>query len=248
MGTYATVLAIGLAVGPLLLAAVGTEGWLPYLIGTALFALAIIPLSLAQNLSPAVEPGSGPGILSLVRAAPIATLAALVFGVIETSAYALLPIYGIEIGLDPADAALLLSAVALGNVGLQIPVGLLADRVDRRLILLACTVCSAAGAALIPFIRDTTGLMLLMFAWGGLSGGLYTIGLAHLGARFTGAALVSANAAFVFLYNVGLTAGPPIVGAGMDLVPPHGFALALSSFGAAYAIVILVRFRATASS
>jgi hypothetical protein len=93
-----------------------------------------------------------------------------------------------------------------------------------------------------------TGLMLLMFAWGGLSGALYTVGLAHLGARFTGAALVSANAAFVFLYNVGLTAGPPIVGAGMDLAPPHGFALVLSGFGAAYAILILVRLRAATSS
>jgi MFS family permease len=248
MGAYATVLAIGLAVGPLLLAAVGTEGWLPYLTGAALFALAAIPLSLARDLSPAVEPGSGPGILSLVRAAPIATLAALVFGFIETSAYALLPVYGIEIGLDAADATLLLSAVALGNVGLQIPLGLLADRVDRRLILLACTMCSAAGAALIPLIRDMTGLMLLMFTWGGFSGALYTIGLAHLGARFTGAALVSANAAFVFLYNVGLTAGPPIVGVGMDLVPPHGFALVLSGFGAAYAILILIRLRAAASS
>jgi MFS family permease len=195
-------------------------------------------------LSPSVESGSGPRLLSLVRAAPIATLAALVFGVIETSAYALLPIYGIERGLSHAEAALLLSAVALGNVGLQIPIGILADRFDRRLILLACSLCSAIGAVLMPLFVDMAGLMILMFVWGGLTGALYTIGLAHLGSRFAGPALVSANAAFVLLYNVGLTAGPPIVGLGMDLLPPHGFAFALSACGAVYAALILFRLRA----
>jgi hypothetical protein len=83
-----------------------------------------------------------------------------------------------------------------------------------------------------------------MFVWGGLTGALYTIGLAHLGSRFAGPALVSANAAFVLLYNVGLTAGPPIVGLGMDLLPPHGFAFALSACGAVYAALILFRLRA----
>jgi MFS family permease len=244
MGIYATVLAAGLAVGPLILAVVGSEGWPPYLAGAFLFALAAVPLSLARGLSPSIESGSGPRLLSLVRAAPIATLAALVFGVIETSAYALLPIYGIERGLSHAEAALLLSAVALGNVGLQIPIGILADRFDRRLILLACSLCSAIGAVLMPLFADMAGLMIPMFVWGGLTGALYTIGLAHLGSRFAGPALVSANAAFVLLYNVGLTAGPPIVGLGMDLLPPHGFAFALSACGAVYAALILFRLRA----
>jgi MFS family permease len=244
MGVYATVLALGLAVGPLILAAVGTEGWPPYLVGALQFALAAIPLVLARDLSPSLTPGSGPRLLSLVRAAPVATLAAFVFGVIETSAYAFLPIYGINIGRSHADAALLLSAVALGNVGLQIPIGMLADRLDRRLILLFCTLCSALGAVLMPALADDpTGLLVLMFVWGGLSGALYTVGLAHLGSRFAGPALVSANAAFVLLYNIGLTAGPPIVGLGMDVIPPHGFAFALAAFGAGYAALIMARLR-----
>ena len=54
--------------------------------------------------------------------------------------------------------------------------------------------------------------------------------LAHLGGRFTGADLGSANAAFVILYNVGLALGPPVVGGGMDLFPPHGFAWSLAAF------------------
>jgi drug/metabolite transporter (DMT)-like permease len=48
-----------------------------------------------------------------------------------------------------------------------------------------------------------------------------------LGDRVPASDLAGANAAFVVLYNVGLMLGPPLIGGGLDLVPPHGFAWAL---------------------
>jgi hypothetical protein len=65
-----------------------------------------------------------------------------------------------------------------------------------------------------------------------------------LGARFTGADLASANAAFVILYNVGLTLGPPVVGGAMDLLPPHGFAWSMAAIFAAYTAVVAWRLAA----
>ncbi|HEX2137845.1 MAG TPA: MFS transporter, partial [Microvirga sp.] len=136
MGLYATVLALGLAAGPVVLAAVGTSGWPPYLAGAGLFALGALPLLFAGGITPAVELGAGRSTLSFLAAAPAATLAALVFGAIETGAYALLPVYGLAVGFATEQAALLVSAAALGNVVCQIPIGLLSDRVDRRRVLL----------------------------------------------------------------------------------------------------------------
>jgi MFS family permease len=84
-------------------------------------------------------------VLSFLTAAPVATLAALVFGAVETGGFALLALYGLRLGFAPEAAAYLLTAVALGNVALQIPIGLLSDRVDRRLVLLASGLAGAAG-------------------------------------------------------------------------------------------------------
>lgn len=242
MGVYATVLALGFATGPALLALVGTTGWAPYIAGAAVFGVAALPLALARGLSPDLEHGTGRTVVSFLLAAPAATMAALVFGAIETGGFAILPVYGLRIGYAAEEAAFLVSIVALGNVVFQIPIGFLSDRIDRRQVLMGVAVIGALGALLIPAASaNTVAFWTLLFVWGGVTGALYTVGLAHLGARFTGTDLVSANAAFVILYNVGLILGPPVVGGGMDLASPHGFAYALAGFFLFYVAVIASR-------
>lgn len=242
MGIYATVLAIGFAIGPALLAVFGTEGWAPYLAGSGLFFLGLTPLLLARNLSPRLGHGGGGKVLAYLRTAPVAVLAAALYGAVEAGGFAILPLYALHVGFDAKTAAALVSAVALGNVAFQIPVGLLADRIDRRWVLLGACLFGAAGAAAIPALSGSLPWLTgLLFAWGGIAGTLYTVGLAHLGERFHGADLAAANAAFVMLYSVGLIAGPPLAGAGMDLYNPYGFAFVISTMLAVYAAIVAVR-------
>ncbi|ACL62151.1 MFS transporter [Methylobacterium nodulans] len=239
MGIYATVLALGFAVGPGLLGLVGTAGWTPYLAGAALFGVGALPLLLARGLSPEIPRKGGRGFLGYLRVAPSATLAALIYGAVETGGFAILPIYGLRLGFTAEEAAGLVSLAALGNVLFQIPIGLLSDHVDRRKVLLGASGFGALGALLLPAGADEPWLLgAILFAWGGIAGTLYTVGLAHLGARFEGAALAGANAAFLVLYNVGLVLGPPLVGGGMDLASPHGFAWSLAGLFLAYLVVV----------
>jgi len=245
MGVYAAVLSFGFSLGPLILVVVGTSGWPPYLTGAALFLLGALPLVVARDLSPGVHGGTGRSVLSLIFTAPTATLAAFVFGAVETGAIALLPIYGLAIGKDAESAATLVSAVALGSILFQVPIGLMSDRIDRRFVLLMSGFTGLLGALSIPWLAHSSfGLYAILTVWGGISVALYTVGLAHLGARFTGRDLVSANAAFVILYNLGLTIGPAVVGLGMDIHSPHGFAYALAGFLGFYVVIAAIRIAA----
>jgi MFS family permease len=231
MGIYATVLALGFAAGPAILAGVGTSGWPPYLAGAALLALASGPLLLARGLLPTLDHAPPRRFSVYVLALPVATLAGMAFGAVETGGFAILPVYGLRIGFDAESAAFLVSIVALGNVLMQLPLGLLADRMNKGLLLVIIAVLGCLGAALLPAVAGTgQAFQALLFVWGGVVGGLYTVGLAHLASRFEGPDLAGANAAFVVFYNIGLTLGPPIVGAAMDYNNPHGFAYALSAF------------------
>ena len=103
----------------------------------------------ARKSMPATEPA---GFLRYIWLVPTATAAVLVFGAVETGGFALFPVYGNRIGYSEADAALLLSMIGLGNVILQIPLGMLSDRIgDRRILLLACAMVGLAGMLALPW-------------------------------------------------------------------------------------------------
>lgn len=244
LGIYATVLSLGFAFGPWLFAQIGSEGFAPFGVGVIIIALAAVPVMIAWRESPDISGhGSGASFGRYVFLVPTATAAVLVFGAVETGGFALFPVYGSRIGYGEADSALLLTAIGLGNVLLQVPLGMISDRVrDRRTILAACALIGLAGMVVLPMVADNWYLMAaVLFVWGGVVAGLYTIGLAHLGSRLSGRDLASANAAFVFCYGVGMIAGPQVIGSGMDIFGPHGFAWSLALFFAAYLVLALSR-------
>jgi len=241
LGVYATVLSLGFAFGPWLFARVGSDGFLPFGIAFALVIAAAFPVLAAWRQSPAMHgEGRGQGFWRYIWLVPTATAAVLVFGAVETGGFALFPIYGSRIGYSEADAALLLTMVGLGNVILQIPLGLVSDRIhDRRLLLAGCAAIGLAGMIVLPFISaNWTWMAATLFVWGGVVAGLYTIGLAHLGSKLSGRDLASANAAFVFCYGLGMLAGPQAIGIGMDRLGPNGFSITLAIFFALYIVLV----------
>ncbi|RTM10384.1 MAG: MFS transporter [Hyphomicrobiales bacterium] len=244
LGIYATVLSLGFAAGPWLFAHLGSSGFLPFGVTIALVTLAAIPVLAARNESPTIVADSETShFLRYVWLVPTATFAVLVFGAVETGGFALFPVYGSRIGYSEADAALLLTMIGLGNVLLQIPIGMISDRVsDRRYLLLGCATVGLVGTAFMPFFAQDWHLMAaLLFVWGGVVAAMYTIGLAHLGSQLSGHELASANAAFVLCYGVGMVIGPQAIGIGMDAFGPSGFGWSLAIFFAAYMALVLVR-------
>ncbi|MCS0505261.1 MFS transporter [Ancylobacter mangrovi] len=239
IGIYGTVLSLGFAGGPAILSLVGTDGLTPYLWGAGFFALAAVPVLIGASGAPVIRKESSGGVFSLMRIAPAATLAAFIFGAVETGFLNFLPLYGLRRGLGEADAAILLTVAELGNVGLQLPLGMISDRVDRRRLLLICGTLALAGALLLPHLAvDSWVMWAVVFVTTGICAGLYTVGLTLLGARFEGATLATANAAFVMLYSIGLIVGPTAVGGGMQVLDPDGFAWALALFLAIYVVVV----------
>jgi MFS family permease len=207
--------------------------------------LAAIPVLIAAGEGPEIHsPEEEPvGFWRYIWLVPTATAAVLVFGAVETGGFALFPVYGNRIGYSESEAALLLSMIGLGNVILQIPLGLISDRVrDRRGLLLTCATIGLAGMLALP-LYDTNWYLTaaVLFVWGGVVAALYTIGLAHLGSRLTGRELASANAAFVFCYGFGMLIGPQAIGIGMDVLGPPGFGYTLALFFALYIVLAAIR-------
>lgn len=247
LGIYATVLSLGFAAGPWLFSQIGSTGFLPFGLTFGFVMIAAIPVLLARSESPKIasEDGKG-GFFRYIWIVPTATAAVLVFGAVETGGFALFPIYGQRVGYSEAEAALLLTMIGLGNFMLQIPIGMLSDRIgDRRKLLLICALVGLAGTLAMPLLTVNWHLMAgMLFVWGGVVAALYTVGLAHLGAQLSGRDLASANAAFIFCYGLGMILGPQVIGIFMDVFGPDGFGWALAVFFGGYIAIGLGRIAA----
>ncbi len=246
LGVYATFLSLGFSLGPALLSFVGTDGIIPFLVGSMVIAMATLPVLAGRNNQPYLEKtGKTPSILPFVFMVPLATMAGFIFGAAEQIELALLPVFAIRVGYEEYAAALFLTILGLGNVILQIPLGVWSDRTkDRRTVLMACALTGAIGAILIPLAANIGWLLGgILFIYGGIISGMYTVGLAHLGSRLKGSDLAQANAAFVLCYGIGMTIGPFATGKAMDIIGPSGFGVMLFIFFAMYLILYAVRIK-----
>jgi len=242
MGIYSTVLSIGFALGPAVLAIFGSDSFVPIIVAIAALLLAAIPVAVAGGFIPQVEGRPNHKLIALLFMAPAATLAAFVYGSSESTMFAFMALWGMRGGMTESTAALLITMAGLGNVLSQVPLGIIADRANRTLALAICGAFGFAGAALLPFTLHTPWLVFaIVFVWGGLSAGLYTIGLTQLGARFSGANLAAANGLFVMLYSLGNVLGPPIAGVAMDRWSGYGLPMTIAAFFGLYSIMAFVR-------
>lgn len=230
MGWYGTVFSIGTVAGPSLLEFTGTRGWQPFMVGAVGLVLTLLPLSFLENESSGGEGSASPATLARAAvAAPLVMLAALVAGLVESADLTLLPLFGLRWGFDERTALLLLAVFMAGNVVLQVPIGLLADRWGRRLLLGVCAVLSGLGPLLLqPFFGTPFLLWPLLFLWGGTLYAFYSLGVALLGAEFPAAQLPMANTVFVMVYCLGGVIGPSVGGFALDRWPHHGLPVLLS--------------------
>lgn len=180
-------------------------------------------------------------LLSFLPAAPIVMMAAAVAGLVESADLSLLPLYGMQAGLDEHTALLLVTVFLAGNVALQFPIGLLADRVGRRRVLGVCALASTIGPLLLPFALDRGALLWpLLFVWGGTLYAFYSQGVALLGEAFTPETLAGANTLFVMIYCVGGVIGPSAGGLAMALWPHRGLPTLLCGAALSLAVALVV--------
>ncbi|HEY1838563.1 MAG TPA: MFS transporter [Rhizomicrobium sp.] len=232
---YSICFAGAYGIGPALLQIIGTHGIAPFATGAAMMLLGIVPVFFARKTAPRLDNPSATSIFGVLRMAPIAFAAALVFGAIDSGMAGLLPVYAVREGYSEANAALCVTAMALGSIVFQYPLGALADRMSKRTLLAICASTGVFGAALTPFAIATPMLLyLLLFLWGGVILGMYSIGLTLLGERFPGSELAHANAGFVMMYCAGLLVGPAVEGYGLDVWNPHGLLVVLGAICAVY--------------
>lgn len=234
---YTAALSTGFALGPAILSATGTGSALPYWIGGALALVAVAIMQRSRVAPPRFERTTNAGgRLAVMRLAPVALAATALNASLETAGLSFLPIYAMRLGWSESDATLLITTLMVGAIVLQLPIGWLGDHVDRRKLALLLAALSAAGALLWPFVFDHPRIAYpLVFVWGGVFVGVYTLMMTIVGSRFAGGELIGIYAVLSMAWGLGALAGPAITGGAME-VTRHGLPLFAAAACGAFAL------------
>jgi MFS family permease len=161
-------------------------------------------------------------------------LAVGIHAVFDGAMLSFLSVYGVRYGYDVETAALLITALALGNVFFQIPIGLIADRTSKQGTIKICFGVATLAMLLLPAAIATPFIWPLVLVAGAAGFGIYTVGLAVLGDRFTGTDLVAGTAAFATVWGAGSLAGAVVCGWTMDGFGPDALPYTLALVFAVY--------------
>lgn len=241
MAIYTAALSLGFALGPMILTAIGTAGQAPFLIAGGMALIALLSVAMPWVRAPSFEKSSHDNPLRYFWLAPVALAATLVNAAVETAGMSFLPLYAMRVGWSEQSATLLLSVLLLGAIVMQLPIGWLGDRVDRRKLAIGLGLASTAGALVWPYAINSPALAYtLLFVWGGLFVGIYTVMMSLVGSRFQGGDLVSIYAVMSVAWGAGAFVGPSAAGLAMDHLQ-HGLPYFAALLCAGFTLIAFTR-------
>ncbi|MDR1191864.1 MAG: MFS transporter [Verrucomicrobiales bacterium] len=240
MGLYTAALSVGFALGPLILSWVGSNGFAPYLVGSALAVLAALLVLSPKIPAPVIDQPAHHNPLRSMRLAPLALAATTLNAAVETAGLTFLTLYAISLGWQESQATQLMSCMMFGAIVLQLPIGWLGDKMDRRRLVIILAGLAALGALAWPHaLTNPWATYTLLFIWGGAFVGIYTIMLSIVGDQYRGSKLIGIYAAMGLMWGGGAFIGPLMAGVAMHY-NDHGLAYFVAAACALFTLMALL--------
>ena len=245
MAIYATAISIGFAVGPIVIWLFGALSIIPFIIMGALLILAALPILRLKGHEPKDSQTRSASPLILIKKAPTVASACIVVGSVDLALISLLPAMITRTPeAAPILALIIVPAMAIGATILQYPIAIIADKHGLRKVGVMTVCAGLIFASLIPFFLGSVLITLLLgFFAAGLVYALYSIGLAMLSRRFSGAEIVAANAGFVILFELSNLMGPWVAGFLLDINMRYGLPIFTCAIGIFYVSISWIRRR-----
>ncbi|WP_227368949.1 MFS transporter [Halomonas sp. M20] len=215
----------------------------PFMISATLIGLSLIPIALTSLREPDLRELRVLGIAKLYEASRIGVIGAGVGGILTGSFYALGVVFARQIGLSVTEAALFMSVVVLGGLGFQVPIGILADKFDRRVVMSCILIAVGTSWGLLSnSIANGVPLVVLMvmaLAFGGAISSVYPLCVAQTFDRLDRKYYVAASGRLLMVYSIGAAIGPLLASTLMSIHGPYSFFLFESAVAITYAIFVL---------
>ena len=130
-------------------------------------------------------------------------------GLVTGGFWALGPVVANANALSPSQVGVFMAVTILGGTALQLPVGRLSDRIDRRYVITGLAVIAVLTSimAILLDSRNPQVIYVTMFLLGGLSFPLYSLCLAHANDN-TDLSIMEVGSGVLMMNSIGSILGP----------------------------------------
>ena len=208
-------------VAQLLIGVLEPASYVSYNLLALLCCASLLPLTLTTLQQPEIPKALRLHPLLAWQKSPLAALSVVVAGMTAAAFRMVGPVYGSEVGLSVEKIAFFLAAFVAGGALAQYPAGWLADKFDRRKVLIGFSMLAMAGCGV--FIATGRFGPEVAIASAGLFGFLtfpiYSVAAAHAHDFATSKERVELSSSLLFLYALGAIASPIVAS---NLISAYG--------------------------
>ena len=246
MGIYRIVDVGGSLVAQLIISVLTPAHYVSYNILALICCAALLPLVVTRSVEPAMPQAPRLRPTLAWRISPLAAAGVLSAGLTAAAFRMVGPLYGAQVGLSVDQIALFLAAFVLGGALAQYPAGWVADRYDRRWVLIGLSAFAIATCAITIAFSDTGTLAAFLTAglFGFATFPIYSVSSAHAHDHAQDDERVELSAALMFLYALGAIASPWAVSELIESFGPSAMFVFVSMAHAILIVFGLIRMQA----
>ncbi|MDA9990285.1 MFS transporter [Paracoccaceae bacterium] len=210
MGIYRVVDMGGSLAAQLLIGFLSPASYVSYNILALICCATLIPITLTKVTQPKIPTAPRLRPMLAITRSPLAAAGVVVAALSSASFRMVGPIYGIEVGLKIDQISYFLAAFVLGGALSQYPVGWLADKYDRRWVLIWLSAAAIASCFITAFIPPINNTIILINAgfFGLTTFPIFSVAAAHAHDFAETDERVELSAALMFFFACGAIAAP----------------------------------------
>jgi predicted MFS family arabinose efflux permease len=195
---------VGLGCGSLLMGQIDISGAAAPIVAIAFAAFAILPVGMTSLPQPAPPARASLALGRAWRISPVGVAGMLAVGGLSMMIAGFAPIHATASGFTQSQVATLMFAMPLGTLFVQIPLGWISDRTDRRYVLIAAALL-VVGFGVLAGVLDGSALVVLVaiyMVWDGASESIYSLATAHAGDRARRDEMVQLQSTMLFAWSL----------------------------------------------
>ena len=208
----------GTLLSQLVIAGLTPAHYISYNLIAVVACLALLPLALTQTSLPALPKTPSFKPFFVYKLSPLAAVGVIVVGLTNSSFRMVAPVYAKQSGLPQGGIAVFLALAVIGGLAAQLPAGVIADRLNRRITLIgfsvfAMLVCAAISLDIQTQIAGVFRLFILAGFCSALRRCPSTQSCASHASDFAKRdEFLEMSASLIFFYAVGAVVAPSFAG------------------------------------